>query len=119
MDLKNFMDTPPWEWPEDAAKKFLEILRDDQTDEPERLLAVELAGDSTVINDELVDALLAILLSDKDSDSLRSKTAISLGPALEYAYIDGFEDAEDVPISENKFNDTYLYFGYRSEKDHL
>jgi hypothetical protein len=32
MDLKNFMDTPPWEWPEDAAKKFLEILRDDQTD---------------------------------------------------------------------------------------
>ena len=105
MDLKNFMDTPPWEWPEDAAKKFLEILRDDQTDESERLLAVELAGDSTVINDELVDALLAILLSDKDSDSLRSKTAISLGTALEYAYIDGFEDAEDVPISENKFHE--------------
>ena len=85
MDLKIFADTPPWEWPEDAAKIFLEVLRDDQADESERLLAVELAGDSTVINDELADELLAIVSDDKDSDSLRARAAISLGPALEYA----------------------------------
>ena len=105
MELKIFIDTPPWEWPEDADKMFLGILSDDQADESERLLAAELAGDSTVINDELADALLAIVRSGKDSDSLRARAAISLGPALEYAYIDGFEDADDVPISENKFRE--------------
>ena len=64
-----------------------------------------MAGDSTVINDELAGELLAIVNDDKDSDCLRERTAISLGPALEYAFIDGFEDPEDVPISENKFHE--------------
>jgi hypothetical protein len=105
MALKIFEDIPPWEWPEDAAKIFLEVLRDDQAVESERLLAAELAGDATVINDELVEALLTIVRSGHDPDSLRAKAVISLGPALEYAYIDGFEDAEDVPISENKFHE--------------
>ena len=52
MDLKNFVDTPHWKRPEDADKTFLEVLRDDQTDGSERLLAVELAGDFIVINDK-------------------------------------------------------------------
>jgi len=105
MKLKTYIDTPPWEWPEDADKIFLEALRDDQADESERLLAAELAGDSTVINDELADELLVIVSDDKESDSLRARAAISLGPALEYAFIDGFEDPDDVPISENKFQE--------------
>ena len=105
MALKIFEEIPPWEWPEDAAKIFLGVLRDEQADETERLLAAELAGDATVINDEIVDTLLAIVSAGKDSDSLRAKAVISLGPALEYAYIDGFEDAEDIPISENKFHE--------------
>jgi hypothetical protein len=105
MDLKNFTDTPPWEWPEGAAGIFLGVLRDSQADESERMLAAELAGDSVVINDELADELLAIVGGGKGSDSLRARAAISLGPALEYAYIDGFEDAEDVPISENTFHE--------------
>jgi hypothetical protein len=105
MKLKTFTDTPPWEWPEDADKIFLEALRNDQADESERLLAAELAGDSTVINDELADELLVIVSDDKESDSLRARAAISLGPALEYAFIDGFEDPDDVPISENKFHE--------------
>jgi HEAT repeat protein len=105
MKLKTFIDTPPWEWPEDAARIFLEALRDDRVDESERLLAAELAGDSTVINDELADELLVIVGDDKESDSLRARAAISLGPALEYAFIDGFEDPDDVPISENKFHE--------------
>jgi len=105
MALKIFEDIPPWEWPEDAARIFLRVLADDKADESERLLAAELGGDFVVINDELVDALLTIVHNGKDSDSLRARAAISLGPALEYAYIDGFEDAEDVPISENKFHE--------------
>jgi hypothetical protein len=105
MKLKTFRDTPPYEWPEDAARIFLAALRDDRADESERLLAAELAGDSTVINDELADELLVIVSDDKESDGLRARAVISLGPALEYAFIDGFEDPDDVPISENKFHE--------------
>jgi hypothetical protein len=34
MNLKIFIDIPPWEWPEDVDKIFLETLRDDQADGP-------------------------------------------------------------------------------------
>ena len=104
MDLKTLKDTPPWDWPEGAGKMFLEILRDDQADESDRLLAAELAGDFTVINNDLVDALLSILLSGVESEELRCKAVISLGPALEHAETDGFEDPSDVPITEQTFH---------------
>ena len=55
--MKTLKDTPPWDWPEGTGKMFLDLLRDDQAPESDRLLAAELAGDFTVINDELVDAL--------------------------------------------------------------
>lgn len=104
MDVKALRDTPPWEWPEGAGKMFLDILRDDQAAEGDRLLAAELAGDFTVINDELVDALLAILCSGDESEKLRGKAVISLGPILEHADMEGFEDADDVPIGEHTFH---------------
>lgn len=103
MDLKTLRDTPPWEWPEEAGNMFLEILRDERVDKSERLLAAELAGDSTVISDELADALLAIARNGDEPEDLRARAVISLGPGLEQAYIDGFEDPEYVPISEQTF----------------
>jgi len=105
MDLKILKDTPPWEWPQGTDKMLLGIIRDDQRDESDRLLAAELAGDYTVINDELADTLLSIVLSGEESEDLRARAVISLGPALETAYIDGFEDPEDVPISEETFHE--------------
>ena len=95
---------PPWEWPQGTDKMLLGILRDDQRDESDRVLAAELAGDYTVINDELADALLSIVLSGEESEDLRARAVISLGPALETAYMDEFEDPEDVPISEETFH---------------
>ena len=103
MDLETLKDTPPWDWPEEADDVFLGVLRDHKADGADRLLAAELAGDMVVINDELVDALLAILCSGDELEELRGRAAISLGPALEYAYMDGFEDPDDVPISEQTF----------------
>lgn len=103
MDLKILKETPPWDWPEDAGKTFLEILADDQTDTSERILAAELAGDFTVINEALVDALLSILQSNDEAEELRGKAAISLGPVLDYAHTEGFDDPDDVPISEDTF----------------
>lgn len=106
MDLKTLKDTPPCDWPEGAGKMFLGILRDGQADESDRLLATELAGDFTVINDELVDALLSILHSGVESEELRCQAVISLGAALEHADTDGFEDPGDVPITEQTFHGT-------------
>jgi len=94
MDLKILRDTPPWEWPEGTDKMLLGIFPDVQRDKSDRLLAAELAGDYIVINDELADALLSIVGNGEESENLRARAVISLGPALETAYIDGFEDPE-------------------------
>jgi HEAT repeat protein len=103
MDLTTLSDMSPWEWPEGTGKMLLDILRDRQAEETDRLLAAELAGDFTVINDELVEALLTILQSDDASEKLRGTAAISLGPVLDQASIDGFDDPDDVPIAEETF----------------
>jgi len=104
MDLKILQNTPPWEWPEDASATFLNVLRDTQAAEPDRLLAAEFAGDFVAINDELVAALLTVLRNDVEPETLRAKAAISLGPVLEHADTDGFEDPDDVPITEPTFH---------------
>jgi hypothetical protein len=104
MDLTTFQDTPPWEWPEEAGTMFLGILRDKRADQSERLLAAELAGDFTVINDEIADALLAVVCTADEPEDLRAQAVISLGPALESADMDGFDDPDFVPITEQTFN---------------
>jgi hypothetical protein len=103
MDLKALRNIPPWDWPEDTAEKLVSVLRDEQAAEPDHVLATEMAGDFTVVNDELVEALLAVLRSCHESEGVRGRAAISLGPILEYADTEGFNDAGDVPISERTF----------------
>jgi len=104
MDLKIIKDIPPWDWPVGADKMFLRILRDDQADESDRITAAELAGDFVAINDELADCLITVLQNTDESETLRSTAASSLGPALEEAYIDEFEDPESLPITESMFH---------------
>jgi hypothetical protein len=104
MDVKALRDTPPWQWPAGTGPTLLEILRDDRAPEDDRLAAAELAGDLTVMNDDMVEALLAILRRGGESETLRSRAAISLGPVLEQADAHGFEDAGDVPIAEHTFD---------------
>jgi HEAT repeat protein len=104
MDLKVLEETPPWEWPQGTDEMLLGILRDNRKNEADRLLAAGLAGDYTVINDELVVALLSIVRNGEESEAIRAKAVISLGPVLETAYIDEFDDPEAVPISEETFH---------------
>jgi len=66
-------------------------------------MAAELAGDFTVAGDELAQALLDIVRRSSAPEDLRSTAAISLGPALESADTDDFEDGS-VPISERMFD---------------
>jgi hypothetical protein len=104
MNLRTLKDTPPWDWPGGTGKTLLDILRDDRASESDLLLATELAGDFTVINDELVNALLSILRSGDRPEEVRGRAAISLGPVLEQADTEGFEDADDLPIAERTFH---------------
>ena len=104
MNLTILKDTPPWEWPEGTAATLLDILRGGRRSASDLLLAAELAGDFTVINAELVDALLSILRSGDKPEAVRGRAAISLGPVLENADTMGFEDADDLPITERSFH---------------
>lgn len=110
MDLKILLDTPPWDWPRDAGKTFLEILKDPRAKKSDRLAAAELAGDFTVINDDLAAVLLEIIGNAGEPEKLRARAAISLGPALEQASNEEledtheFEDPDAVPITERMFH---------------
>jgi hypothetical protein len=102
--LKAFIDTPPWEWPSDASQTFLEALSDRHATESERMLATQLAGDFTVINEALVNGLLSLLGDRTESEQLRARAAISLGPVLEYADTADFDDLDDLKITEETFH---------------
>jgi len=109
MDLTALLDTPPWDWPENTGKQIRKTLNNRKADPAERLVAAELAGDSTVIDDDMANALLAILRNKEESEEIRARAAISFGPALEMAFteadeeLEEFDDPEMVPISYGQF----------------
>jgi hypothetical protein len=104
MKLVTLAAIPPWEWPEGTDSKLVEVLQDDQATEADRLLAAELAGEISVTGDAVVEALLSTVGNPKRSDKERAKAAISLGPVLDEADIEGFAGDGDPPISERTFD---------------
>ncbi len=109
MTLQDLFDNPPWDWPENAAEILIAALADGSGDPKDRLGAVELAGELSVINDDLARALLTILRSAAETEELRASAAISLGPALEYmddevisglGELNQLGELDDLPISE-------------------
>lgn len=85
MDLRALKESPPRDWPVDIRKNLLDILRDDHASETDLLLAAELAGVSSIMNDALKDALRSILQNSSKSERVRSRAAISLRPVIESA----------------------------------
>ena len=85
-------------------REFLRVLRNEKAELSDRLLAAEMGGNLVAINDELAEALLSIVGRRDQPEELRARAAISLGPALEQADLDEFEDLESVPISEGMFH---------------
>jgi uncharacterized protein (UPF0147 family) len=106
MDLKTLENTPSWEWPETAAETLLAVLRDRSADPAERVLAAELAGEYSVMNNDLTETFYAILCDAGEPVELRGEAALSMGTALEHADTMGFEDPEEVIISERLFKQT-------------
>jgi hypothetical protein len=104
MKMKVLQDSPPWEWPRDAGRQFLDALKNRSIDESERLIAAQLAGDLIVINDRIAKTLLGIVGNAEESEALRGTAAIALGAVLEQASLTEFEDPEEVPIREETYN---------------
>lgn len=90
----------PWDWPADAGETLLGALHSAEEGRGERLLAAELAGNVTVMNDELAEALLAIVRDPKESEAMRATAAISLGPVLEELSWGDLDEGEESPLSE-------------------
>ena len=102
MNVKELRDIPPWEWPQDAPETILETLRNRFAELEDRIDAAQMAGDATIVDDELADALLSVLTDDSEDENLRAMAAIALGPGLETADMMGLDD-EDCPFSEEMF----------------
>ncbi len=103
MNVEEFEQIAPWEWPENAKDVFCDALRNLEASESDRILAAELGGDLVVLDDELAEALMSIAANSQEPEALRAQAAISLGAALELCDMEGFEDPEEVPISEGTF----------------
>jgi hypothetical protein len=104
MDVKLLVETPPWEWPEEAGEIIRTKIADRGSPVSERLAAVECAGENVVHNAEMTKTLLALVASKEEPEALRARAAISLGPVLEAAEIDEF-DPEEAPIDEALFTE--------------
>src|SRR5947209_14731981 len=105
MNVKTLSEIPPWEWPKNARRILRDALTSPHTEEDDRVTAAELAGDLVVMNDDLASILLGIVEDSSQPEQLRARGAISFGPILEQADIEGFDgDPEDMPISEKVFD---------------
>lgn len=109
MDLTLLRETPPWDWPGDVRKTFLGLLKDRLAPPSDRLIAADLAGDFTAINDDLAHALMTVLRDSGEPEELRARAAISFGAALDVGStefdeeLEGFDDEEMEPISVGTF----------------
>jgi hypothetical protein len=103
MDIHSLNETAPWEWPEEAGEIILDVLKNKNAGEDDRILAAELAGDESAMNDEMAVLLLSLIGDENENESVRCNAAISLGPALEFAYIMEFDDPDDIVLTEETF----------------
>jgi hypothetical protein len=102
LNIKQLKNTPPWDWPENAETVLLDTLTNRHAAKKDRLLAAELSGEYSILCEKIADALLNIVCSHEESVELRSKAAISLGPALEEADIGDYDDPDDLPALSEK-----------------
>jgi len=101
VDVNALRRLPEWEWPPEAADLLVDVLGDEAHDEYERHLAAELASALTVMSDEIAGALLELVRSPDEPDTLRGTAAIALGPLLEDLDSGLYDDGpEDPPVSE-------------------
>lgn len=102
MNLKKLKNIPPWDWPAGASTLVIDTLTNRTASNANRLLAADLAGEYSILSEEIAAALLTVVESKDESPELRSLAAIALGPGLEDSYMGDYEDPEASPtLSES------------------
>jgi hypothetical protein len=104
MDITSLSSIPPWDWPPDAGEVIAAALGNRRRAASERITAAELAGDLVVMDDRMAGHLLSVLESVDEPEDLRAEAATSLGPALELAKTEGYDDPfGDQPVTQPVF----------------
>ena len=82
----------------------MNILQNRQNADSDRTEAASLLGEYVVTDDRTTGALLSVVQNAREPERLRARAAISLGPALEDADNEGFDDELSEPaITEPVF----------------
>jgi hypothetical protein len=97
--LEALQEAGVWEWPPDARATLLSVLADRDVDLDHRVLAAELSSEVAILDDELAARLLALLRAASEPEGLRAQAAVSLGPMLEYADMEGYEDDDEPSVT--------------------
>jgi hypothetical protein len=97
--FRDLQENPVWDWPRGASSTLLAVLKDKEAKVEDRLLAAELSGEVAVIDDALAGCLLEILRDGREPEHLRGRSAIALGPMLEYGEEGAWEDDEAPSIT--------------------
>lgn len=94
-----------WEWPNNTGSIIQTVLEDPAADPAIRLLAVGMAGDSVIMNNEIGRIVIALVCNNDEPEDLRAKAAIAFGVAFEYADLMEFDDPDDLILSEDVFHE--------------
>jgi len=105
MDVYALDETPSWEWPGNAGEILRDVISDKNAPVDDRVLAVELSGDAVVLNDELAGLLMQIILDNSEPEELRCHVPFALGFAIEYGDMMGFDDPDEIILSEAVYNE--------------
>ncbi|MEJ5347835.1 MAG: HEAT repeat domain-containing protein [Desulfosoma sp.] len=105
MDLEALYELAPWEWPEGTKETLVGVLQNRKAAIRDREMAAELLSDVSLMDDALARLLLKIAADPDEDASLRGTAAVALGASLEYVDMEGFEDPEESPLSEELFDE--------------
>jgi len=103
MNLHALNQQEPWDWPQEAGSIIQGVLADQTATSEDRLLAAEMAGDIPILDEALAQTLGTIIGNNSEDEELRSVAAIALGPTIELCDMHGFDDPEEVALSEKTF----------------
>ncbi len=102
MSINTLQNIPIWEWPETARDEILGILRNRGAPAEERMLAIELAYEAVTDSNEGIAVLAGIVADGTESEEMRGKAALAIGPALETAHSEG-RGEEGISVSESAY----------------
>lgn len=126
--LSNLTVIPDYEWPSDTDRFLLSVIQDEGVDYQSRLSAVELAGNLSVVNPDLVEEFRKIAENKTEEFELRISAISAMAPIFEEvikpSYLETVSaiDAEEDIITIDSLTDAVkavkeIYFNIKEEEE--